>query len=235
MAADHPMARKLVTSDEACVARGQHRKPCADCPWTRTALSGWLGAQSATQWLAVAHGEAQVECHTALGAQCAGLAIYRANTGKRPRDPDVLQLPKDTRRVFATAQEFRAHHETEPATGMTMPTVSKTRHAKRAVPAKPVRPTATAIRAEIDRLEAMKPTVHRRSMFGDDHHAAINVQLEVLRDDLDMDEIVDRWGNLDGEDHLANLYDAAREARDWMTGDRPEGPSQEWQELVVKR
>lgn len=89
----------------------QHTKPCADCPWARTALRGWIGGYPVAYWLAAVHGEAEVNCHTRT-AQCAGAAIYRANVLKCPRDGKLLQLPPDRETVFATPAEFTQHHTT---------------------------------------------------------------------------------------------------------------------------
>jgi hypothetical protein len=104
------MTRRLVTYEEATVATKQHHKPCSDCPWARTALAGWLGDMTPQEWLQSAHGENLIECHTLLGAQCAGSAIYRANVCKSPRNPHVIQLPKNTQIVFASPTEFKQHH-----------------------------------------------------------------------------------------------------------------------------
>jgi hypothetical protein len=104
------MGRKLVSIDEAKPASGQHTTPCSDCPFARTALPGWLGGMSVDEWLQDVHGESVVECHTLIGAQCAGSAIYRRNVAKRPRDPSTLMLPADRDKVFATPAEFREHH-----------------------------------------------------------------------------------------------------------------------------
>jgi len=103
--------RQLISCEEATTATGQHRKPCGDCPWARTALNGWLGGDTIEDWLALAHGEGMMECHTLVGAQCAGASIYRANVCKLMRNPEALQLPADRERVFASPAEFRAHHE----------------------------------------------------------------------------------------------------------------------------
>lgn len=101
---------QLLSADDAEPAEVQHTKPCSDCPWARKALPGWLGSHSADEWLAAAHGEARIDCHTLLGAQCAGGAIYRANMAKRPRDGSLLVLTADRERVFASPAEFTAHH-----------------------------------------------------------------------------------------------------------------------------
>jgi hypothetical protein len=106
--------KQLVSFNEARIAKGQHTKPCSDCPWARTSLAGWLGQMSPAEWIADVHGESLIECHTLLGAQCAGAAIYRANVVKLPRDPETLRLPRDRERVFATPREFLSHHEAGP-------------------------------------------------------------------------------------------------------------------------
>lgn len=66
---------------------------------------------TAQEWVTAAHGESTIECHTLLGAQCAGSAIYRANVCKLPRDPGTLRLPANRLEVFSSRAEFVAHHE----------------------------------------------------------------------------------------------------------------------------
>ena len=102
---------KLITADEAKPAKGQHRSPCSDCPWRRDALNGWLGDTTKEEWVQAAHGEAQIDCHTLIPAQCAGAAIYRANVCKTPRDPSYLTLPSNRDKVFASPKEFLEHHD----------------------------------------------------------------------------------------------------------------------------
>ncbi len=105
---------QFITSDDeenTTIATKQHRTPCSDCPWARKALPGWLGSMTAGEWLQAAHGEAEIECHTILGAQCAGSAIYRGNVCKTPRYPQILVLPANRELVFATPKEFKEHHE----------------------------------------------------------------------------------------------------------------------------
>lgn len=103
----------LTTDDEAVPTNVQIEKPCHDCPWRRNALQGWLGGNTAEQWLEIAHGEARIPCHALKGPQCAGAAIFRANMCKLPRDPSVLRLPADREAVFAHNGEFLDHHERE--------------------------------------------------------------------------------------------------------------------------
>lgn len=103
--------RQLISSDEAVPATEQHERACSDCPWARMSLRGWLGALSADEWLQEAHGEADIQCHVLTGVQCAGAAIYRANMGKLPRNPNLMRLPTDRVAVFANPREFKEHHE----------------------------------------------------------------------------------------------------------------------------
>ena len=108
------MKRKLITSAEATPAGKQITKPCSDCPWARDALNGWLGGNTAHEWIIMAHGETPIECHVHPDVQCAGAAIYRANVGKVPRDRTLLVLPADPAIVFANAGEFHEHHGKTP-------------------------------------------------------------------------------------------------------------------------
>jgi hypothetical protein len=107
---------QFLTADEAVVTKKQHTSPCADCPWARKSIKGWLGQMSAEDWLALAHGEGTADCHSTKQPDgsawdCAGLAIYRANVCKVPRDPDALRLPPNRVTVFGWRTEFLAHHE----------------------------------------------------------------------------------------------------------------------------
>lgn len=102
--------RQFIGGNEATVSSRQHKRPCSDCPWSPNSLAGWLGDMTAQEWLAAAHGEARVDCHALIGPQCAGMAIYRANVCKLPRDPEQLRLPADRTLVFAGPVAFRDHH-----------------------------------------------------------------------------------------------------------------------------
>lgn len=93
----------------------QHTSPCKECPWRRASMPGWLGEQySPEEFRAIAHSDSRFPCHRTIGKkeelQCAGMAIYRANVIKRPRDPAILILPVDREKVFATPDEFVTHH-----------------------------------------------------------------------------------------------------------------------------
>lgn len=107
------MSRKLcVTADEAEHTSVQHKRPCSDCPWRRDSLKGWLGSMTVAEWLACAHGDSVVQCHTCSNPaiQCAGIAIYRRNVVKMAWPPN-LKLEADRVAVFTSRLEFAEHHE----------------------------------------------------------------------------------------------------------------------------
>jgi len=94
------------------------------------------------------------------------------------------------------------------------------------------------VMAEIDKLNEMKPRVRHYSQFNDDNWQAIDAQLEVLREDLSMEEIDERWG--DYEDAFGGaLYDAAVFAYGWKGGfllpDDDAPPSDDWQILLTRQ
>lgn len=101
---------QLKDSTQAVRAKRQHTGPCSDCPWARTALPGWLGSLGPEEWIKVAHSDAVVDCHTLVGARCAGIAIYRRNVCKSVSPPN-LKLEADKIKVFAWPPEFIDHHK----------------------------------------------------------------------------------------------------------------------------
>lgn len=102
--------KQLITGDQAKPSMVQHKSPCSDCPFARTALKGWLGRFSAHDWIRIIQGDGRVDCHTLIGPQCAGSAIFRTHVCKDPRDRSVLTLPKNIAKVFGNVGEFLNHH-----------------------------------------------------------------------------------------------------------------------------
>jgi len=100
------------------------------------------------------------------------------------------------------------------------------------------RPTAKKIKEEIEKLETMKPTVRVRSVFGDNHHEAIDAQIEVLTENMSEEEVIQKFPSIeeDEEDGFKqNIIDAAMEAALWLSGETEAGsPSDGWKELVIK-
>lgn len=86
------------------------------------------------------------------------------------------------------------------------------------------KPTAKAIAAEVAKLKALKPNVKRYTFFGDDNHAAIDAQIQVLEQNLSDDDIGRRFN---GE-----VQSEAFNARNWLDGDADEALSKGWAELV---
>ena len=90
------------------------------------------------------------------------------------------------------------------------------------------KPTDAEIASEIATLKKMKPTVLRSSVFGDNHHAAIDAQVQVLSDRMDENESEDAFG-----DDSDNIRSAARDAAMWLAGEAENGaPSEGWKSLV---
>lgn len=100
---------QLAVASEARKTKRQHKTPCADCPWARKSLAGWIGAPSVMDWLIAVHSDAVIECHT-TDKQCAGAAIFRANVVKSCRTEEPLRLPEDRVLVFGSDREFQDHH-----------------------------------------------------------------------------------------------------------------------------
>lgn len=100
----------ITSSREAVPQDEQHTEPCHDCPWRRKSLPGWLGGSTPEDWVATAHSDQLVTCHTTGNQQCAGVAIYRANVCKMAYPPN-LKLPADKKVVFAWPTEFKEHHD----------------------------------------------------------------------------------------------------------------------------
>ena len=197
----------MITGDQAIVTKKQHKSPCSDCPFRRDSIPGWLGELTVDEWYQLAHGEGSADCHTQIqaggeGWACAGLAVYRSNVAKSVHDPNALRLPADRVNVFSFG-EFKKHHE------------SKLGGPK----------TDKQIDVEVATLRELKPKVRRFSGFGDDNHAAIDLQILVLEERMDNDEINDRYEDTDENSH-------AYECVQWMDGEAEEAPSAGWKGLV---
>lgn len=99
------------------------KQPCAECPYRRKSLPGWLGADSPEGFMGTTMADHTMPCHMTVdyerknwratlpdAEQCAGAAIFFANICKLSRDPDRMRLPADRENVFATPMEFVEHH-----------------------------------------------------------------------------------------------------------------------------
>jgi hypothetical protein len=101
-------------------------KPCSGCPFSRKCQPGALGGSSPTTFIGQAFASMWLPCHMLYDpsksakdqdarqcGQCAGAAIFRANCKIRVL-PGIKVLPSDTDAVFASPEEFLAHHSRLP-------------------------------------------------------------------------------------------------------------------------
>lgn len=92
--------------------------------------------------------------------------------------------------------------------------------------------TNQAIDAEVEALKKIKPNIRRHSVFGDDHHAAIDVVIAVLQGRMDQAKVHATYGvQALGDDFNEVIFDEALAAHYWMAddgfeNDPPSGP--EW-------
>lgn len=87
------------------------------------------------------------------------------------------------------------------------------------------------LKVEVEKLRMMQPNVRRESIFGDNHHDAIDMQIEVLLDEtLDIDGVN---GGRDDGDIPDNVADAAIAAIEWRDEDSEDAPSEDWKSLLV--
>lgn len=95
------------------------------------------------------------------------------------------------------------------------------------------------IDAELKRLTELKDQVPQYTMFGDDNRAAIEAQIEVLSEELDLDDIYQRSveDEDDDDDSKWNLHtrDSALTAFQWLSEEEDELPSKGWSEIVESR
>lgn len=98
--------------------------------------------------------------------------------------------------------------------------------------------TPAQIAKEIEALKAIKPKVRKTSIFGDNHHDAIDAQIDVLANNRTEGYIYDRWeptgGECDKDDgKTENVLMAALDARRWMSGESKDKPAKDWKELTT--
>jgi hypothetical protein len=208
---------------ETCA--NQHTKPCENCPWRRKSLAGYLGASTPEAFLAAAidQNEHRMPCHVHVNyrasdwrdqvevvPQCAGRAIFLANLDAIPKSKRIMREPQikpDPKAVFTSGDEFLTHHKSKPK-------LSKVRKKKKPDHdffAELVLP-ADRVEAEIVKLQHIKRFVSHRDGFGDDNHAAIEAQIEILKERLSYGQTVDKY-----EEHACFM--AAIDAADFLSGE----------------
>lgn len=88
-------------------------------------------------------------------------------------------------------------------------------------------PTPKQIEAEIKALEASKQWAPARTIFGDDNHKTIDLQIEYLRGEIDTTSA--EWDEYSDDEQSAIL-----EAQNWEKGDSEESPSSGWDNFKPK-
>jgi len=102
----------------------KRKKPCKECPFRKdnTLKGEHPGGAHPFVYVGQSLGPFWLPCHMdknyndkksdpKVVDQCAGAAIYRANTGLAERMPEqILALPEDKELVFATHEEFLGHY-----------------------------------------------------------------------------------------------------------------------------
>jgi hypothetical protein len=91
--------------------------------------------------------------------------------------------------------------------------------------------TLEQISAQIAALQKIKPRVRHYSLFGADHHAAIDAQIQVLEGRMDNDEIYDEKEKAQWPD---SVLEAALDARRWLDGEYEDATDlvASWKELA---
>lgn len=72
--------------------------------------------------------------------------------------------------------------------------------------------TQEEIKGEIEALKTVRPKVKPHSMFGDDNLAMLDAQVDVLENDLDDDDIYERYDHADASEYV---LEGALEANNW--------------------
>lgn len=91
------------------------------------------------------------------------------------------------------------------------------------------KPTDLEIDLEIEKLRILKPLVPTVSVFGDQHCDAIDAQINVLEERMDLVNTLDLYMG-----DSQNILSAAESASNWMAGESDDGdpPSESWNDLV---
>lgn len=98
--------------------------------------------------------------------------------------------------------------------------------------------TTQEIESEVATLRDLRAKVRKFTSFGDDNHAAIDAQIEVLSDRMSLDQVYDKYGEeafIDEDEFDQHLFDCTLLACDWMHGLRSadeSSPGESWLELV---
>ena len=93
------------------------------------------------------------------------------------------------------------------------------------------------IKIEIEKLKLIKPKVRVQSVFGDNHHEAIEAQIEVLEEKMTEETVLNHFPSIeeDEEDGFKqNIIDAVMDAVYWLENVDSPSLSEDWKALVIK-
>lgn len=83
-------------------------------------------------------------------------------------------------------------------------------------------------KALAEALEELKPRVRETSIFGDNHHDAIDIQIQLLRGEIEVEEFEEKR---ESEEITDSVYDAGSNVLGWMDGTGEDDILAEWKEL----
>ena len=114
------------------------KHPCSQCPFRKVSLPGWLGDTTPQEFIETTLADGLMPCHKTVDYEnpnwkfhmifpdsdvqhCAGARIFYRNRFKISRNPLFLMEEAEGRvveveksdKVFKTAEEFIAHHNTQ--------------------------------------------------------------------------------------------------------------------------
>jgi hypothetical protein len=100
--------------------------PCAECPFRRASMAGWLGRSPPEEFVQLIGFEYPMPCHLSvdyedkkwrekweageIGKLCRGALIYARNSCKRFDNRALPTLPADRENFFSNPMEFVKHH-----------------------------------------------------------------------------------------------------------------------------
>ena len=102
------------------------QRPCSACPFLKSIKPGYLGGSDSTVYIGQGYGPFWLPCHKNCDfddpnwkkdvtvQQCAGAAIYRANTGMSHLHPPHLHRLEKDPCVFESPEQFLAYHNNIP-------------------------------------------------------------------------------------------------------------------------
>ena len=88
--------------------------------------------------------------------------------------------------------------------------------------------TSEQIKKEIEALKTVRPNVRPTSMFGDDNLSSVDAQITVLEENMDDDDISDKFDRTSSSEYI---LESALAARQWIDDEEDpdcEGLACEW-------